>query len=382
MITSESNFHINPFCTIRRNALFIVMLSFTLLSCKKSDKTNENSSNQPDTEIPPADPVSGDEFTIAVIPDTQYYMEEDQGGTFQMFKDQIDWIKANRVAQNIVYVAGVGDIVDNGDFKAGSYPDSNHIEWDRAKYYYELETPFEGHPYGIPYGLAVGNHDQTGHEYPLSYSNPAIGFYTNNTTGFYNKYFGVSHFAGRPYYGGSFTDLEANNNDSHYDLISAGGLDLIIIYLEYDQKINQYGTKLEDWAYDLLEQYPSRKAILVMHAMAGNNGTAGSNNGVPAKFYSRAQLVYNKLKTKENLFMTLGGHIKGNGEGYREDTYNGNTVRTYISGYQARTNGGNGWMRLMTFSKSKGTVRIRTYSPTLNMFETDGDSQFTKPLFN
>lgn len=369
---------------LSKKTIFIFLLSFIFLSCSKSEKTtkdNPPTTTPPDKEISPGDPVSGDEFTIAVIPDTQYYLEETYGGTFQMFKDQIDWIKTNRISQNIVYVLGLGDIVDNGDFKAGSYPDSNYVEWDRAKYYYKLETPYDGHPYGIPYGSAVGNHDQTGHEYPLTFSNPNIGFYTNKTTGFYNKYFGVSHFAGRPYYGGSYTAVEANNNDSHYDLINAGGIDLIIIYLEYDEKEDQYGTKLEDWAYELLGKYPSRKGILVMHAMAGNNGTAGSNNGTPAKFYSRAQAVYNKLKTRGNLFLTLGGHIVGNGEGYREDTYQGNTVKTYISGYQGRTNGGNGWMRLMTFSKSKDLIRVRTYSPTLGIFETDGDSQFTKPLY-
>lgn len=334
------------------------------------------------SSIANASAVSGDEFTIAVIPDTQYYLEEDQGGTFQMFKDQIDWIKANRVAENIVYVAGVGDIVDNGDFKSGSYPDSNSVEWDRAKYYYQLETPFAGNPYGIPYGLAVGNHDQTGHEYPLSFSNPALGFTTNHTTGFYNKYFGVSHFAGRPYYGGSYTATEANNNDSHFDLITAGGLNLIIIYIEYDQKVNQYGTQLEDWAYNLLGTYSSRKAIVVTHALAGNNATPGTNEGTPPNFYSRAEAVYNRLKTRKNLFLMLGGHVGGNGEGYRMDTYQGSTVKSYVSGYQVRTNGGNGWMRLMTFSKNNDLVKVRTYSPTLGAWETDGDSQFTKPLFH
>lgn len=381
MTNSEFKLKKDAFLMLIKKALFILLLCVISLACTKSKETADQIPNPPDKEILPGDPVAGDEFTIAVIPDTQYYMEEDKGGTFQMFKDQIDWIKANRVAQKIVYVAGVGDVVDNGDFKAGAYPDSNHVEWERAKYYYQLETPFEGNPHGIPYGLAVGNHDQTGHEYPLSFSNPAVSFYTNNTTGFYNKYFGVSRFAGRSYYGGSYTELELNNNDSHYDLISAGGMDLIIIYLEYDEKVNQYGTKLEDWAYELLLKYPSRKGILVMHAMATNNGTVGSNNGTPAKFYSRAQAVYNKLKTRTNLFMTFGGHIAGNGEGYREDTYDGNTVRTYISGYQGRPNGGNGWMRLMTFSKSKDQVRVRTFSPTLNMFELDSDSHFTKPLF-
>lgn len=369
---------------LTRSGYLLLFVIFILFGCQKiSDRTIKpsNSSATP-TEGISSDFIGNDEFTIAVIPDTQYYMEEDNGGTFQMFKSQIDWIKANRVAENIVYVAGLGDIVDNGDFKAGSFPDSNNVEWDRAKYYYQLETPYAGSPYGIPYGLAVGNHDQTGHEYPLSFSNPAIGFSTSHTTGFYNRYFGVPHFAGRSYYGGSYTAAEPNNNDSHYDLFSAGGINFIVIYLEYDKKVNQYGTQLEDWAFNVLGTYSARKAIIVTHALAVSNGTPGSNFGTPSIFYSRTQSIYDRIKSRKNVFLMLGGHVADHGEGYRQDTYAGNTIKSYVSGYQGRVNGGNGLMRLMKFSVTNDVISVRTYSPHTSTFETDGDSQFTKPLFH
>ena len=48
---------------------------------------------------------------------------------------------------------------------------------------------------GIPYGCAVGNHDQEPNGDP------------DGTTTHYNRYFGTSHFAGKPYYGGTFRPI-------------------------------------------------------------------------------------------------------------------------------------------------------------------------------
>lgn len=146
-------------------------------------------------------------FSIAVFPDTQYYISERHGGTLRMFGAQVEWVKDNREKENIVYVIHLGDITNNG---------LSIEQWRRAKsIMYRLESPVS-----IPYGIAVGNHDSR-------YDSVA-------STEYYNDFFGVEHFKGRPYYGGHY----GNNNDNHYDLISAGGIDFIIIYLEYDEKIN------------------------------------------------------------------------------------------------------------------------------------------------
>src|SRR6185436_15681987 len=54
----------------------------------------------------------------------------------------------------------------------------------------------------------------------------------------------------------------------------------------------------------------------------------------------------------------------------------GRSVYTLMSDYQNRINGGNGWMRLLEFSPSNNVIRVKTFSPTLNQYETDADSQF------
>ena len=50
------------------------------------------------------------------------------------------------------------------------------------------------------------------------------------TTTFYNQFFGEARFQGRAYYGGHY----GTNNDNHFELFSASGMDFIVIRFEYD----------------------------------------------------------------------------------------------------------------------------------------------------
>lgn len=353
--------HINP---VKRLIAACLISSLIFSGCKKGSPDDDpglpEPPKPPETELnTPGSPavVKEGDFSIAVLPDTQYYTAVKNGGTMDMFTAQIDWIKANQVKENIAYVAHVGDITDHGDD-----PRTAFNEWYPARTaMYGLENPVS-----IPYGLAVGNHDQFPSQYPLT-----------GTTTYYNRYFGVKHFEGRPYYGGHYS----NNNDSHYDLFTAGGIDFIVIYIEYDA-FNEDQTNMNNWAYDLLGVYSSRKAIVVSHYLIGNNGTAGTNQGTQGAWRSQGQTMYNRLKSRPNLFMMLCGHVGDNGEGYREEVFEGRTVRIFLSDYQSRPNGGEGIMRLYTISPSKNQIGVRTFSPFTNTSETDGDSQFTVPLFD
>ena len=304
----------------------------------------------------PATVKSGD-FSLAIIPDTQYYLAQAQlGGTFEMFKAQIEWIQKNQVKENIAYVAHMGDITEHGD-----NPVTARSEWYLAKTaLYGLENPVS-----IPYGLAIGNHDQ----YPAQHA-------VTGTTNFYNRYFGVNHFEGRPYYGGHY----GANNDSHYDLFSADGLDFIVLYLEFDAH-NEDRTNLSSWANGILKQYALHKAIVVSHSLIHFNPVKGSNTP-QAPFNAEGKAVYESLKTNPNVFMMLCGHVGDNGEGYRTDVYNGHTIKTFLNDYQSRPNGGHGLMRLYTFSVEKNELRVKTFSPYFKEQETDGDSQFTVSLFD
>ena len=292
----------------------------------------------------PAPQAAGPDFSIIVLPDTQFYSGNLNGGTAQMFLTQTQWIVNSRASRNIVFVTHVGDIVQNGD------DSGNQVEWNNANAALSLlEDPLATQlPSGIPYGLTVGNHDQT-----------PIGSATGTTT-FFNQYFGAAHFAGRSYYGGHF----GTNNDNNYELFSASGLNFIIIHLEYDDNAN---SAVLSWANQLLQTYSNRRAIVVTHNMV--------NTGSNASLSGQGQAIYDALKGNANLFLLLGGHVSG--EGIRQDTYLGHTVWSLLSDYQSRTHGGDGWLRIMEFSPANNLARVYTYSPTLARFETDTDSQFS-----
>jgi hypothetical protein len=102
--------------------------------------------------------------------------------------------------------------------------------------------------------------------------------------------------------------------------------------------------------------------------------------GVQANFSAMGQAAYNRLKDNPNLFLMVSGHIAG--EGRRSDTFQGRTVHTVMADYQARTNGGNGLLRIMTVYPAENVIRVKTYSPWVDQYETDADSssQFTLPV--
>ena len=301
-------------------------------------------------------PRLGADFTIATMPDSQYYSAAMNGGTPAMFASQTDWIVSHRVTNNLAYAAQLGDIVNYGDTNHSGTP-NYHSEWFNAtNALYRLENPLTtGLPYGIPYGAAVGNHDESPNGDP------------NGTTTYYNQFFGVSHFAGRPYYGGHY----GTNNNNHYDLFSASGLDFIVLYFQYDA--NADPAKLS-WGNSLLKTYANRHAIVISHYI-GSLGT-------PDTFSAQGNAIYTALRTNANLFFMTSGHIFSgtNGEGFRADVFQGHTVYTLVSDYQGRANGGSGLMRLYEFSPDNGVIRVKTYSPWLDQYETDVDSQFTLPL--
>jgi hypothetical protein len=321
-------------------------------------------------------------FQMVVLPDTQYYTAERHGGKVEMFEQQIEWILQNYKNEKIAYVAHVGDISDHGE----EFP----IEWERAKnVMYRLEKPLPGLPHGIPYGLAVGNHDTTPNGAPKKLK-----------TG-YEASFGRDRFLGRNYYGGSIKD--SNLNDNHYDLFSAGGQDFIVLYLTYNEpgKKNydpDYEKEVLEWGGKILEKYKDRKAIIVSHSILRKPGNSNSNyipgegnKSISSNFTPQGKVIYNYFKEYPNVFITLSGHISG--EGFRAETYNGKTIKMYLADYQSRRNppyeekdrnGGNGLMRLMKFNLTKETLSVRTLAPRKDgkhIWEEDEDSMFTHSLY-
>lgn len=298
-------------------------------------------------------------FTIVVLPDTQFYAASMNGGTPEMFESQTRWVVENREGLNIVFVTHLGDCVQNGDEQVA--------EWEVADAAFSLlddpgTSSLSG---GIPFGIAVGNHDQS------------PGGDPDGTTDYYNQFFGESRFRGRAYYGGHYGLV----NDNHYQLFSAGPHDFIAIHLEYDTSPDE---AILHWADDLLKTHSDRQAIVITHFLMGYGqrppGYSAEELG-PGSFGTQGQAIYDALKDNPNLFLMLGGHVGGRGgEGRREDTYDGNRVYSLLSDYQSRENGGNGLLRIMRFFPDRGEIAVSTFSPYADdgrgTYERDEDSEF------
>ena len=287
----------------------------------------------------PREPLAPEpDFTMVVLPDTQAYTYLSGGAA--IFEEQTQWIVDNREARNIVSVSHVGDLTESGNY------DTDHSEWDIAdQAMHILETaPIPG---GLPFGIAPGNHDLF-----LGYD-------------LYEQYFGVDRFTShppqpRPYYGGHY----GADNRNYYELISAYDLDFLIIYLD-STIIPEAG--LLTWANRLMRLYSNRRAILVSHSLV----TVGD----PAPWISPGQEIFEAIKDNPNLFLLLCGHEPG--EGQRVDNYNNTLAYTLLADYQFRPNGGDGLLRILTFSDEDDQIRVETYSTHNQQYETDVDSQFT-----
>ncbi len=258
------------------------------------------------------------EFSIVVLPDTQYYSQSYPN----IFTSQTQWVKDNVSSENIVFVCHEGDMVQT----AG---DTN--QWDNAKASMSILDGV------VPYGVLPGNHDLP----------------TTN----YNLYFPYGQYENETWYGGHY----ATTNDNNYQLISASGVDLIMVNLGYNP-----GSNVITWADGVLTAHADRIAIITTHAYIDTDGTR----------LSEGTAIWNNLVVPhENVHLVLCGHRHD--EYTRFDTTpDGRTVPQLLADYQSRNNGGDGWLRIMRFAPAEDKVYVQTYSPLLDIYETDGNSEF------
>src|SRR5512146_1269234 len=80
------------------------------------------------------------EFTIAALPDTQFYSKSYP----HIFTTETQWIASHAKQMNIQLVVGLGDIVDGG---------GEAYQWQNADLAYRI---LDGK---VPYVAAIGNHD-------------------------------------------------------------------------------------------------------------------------------------------------------------------------------------------------------------------------------
>lgn len=285
-----------------------------------TDKKKDNNASWDGTNVP-----EDYDFCFAWETDTQYYAEEWQ----HHFTNINNWIINNKDERKIKYVIHTGDIVDDVDMT---------YEWENADAAMGILDKA-----GMPYGVLGGNHDVAA----------GLADYEN-----YYKYFGENRFASQPTYGGTY-----QNNKGHYDLISEGGQDFIIVYMSW----NIYQDEI-DWMNQVLSQYSDRKAILCFHTYTN----VKQSNGTYLDYYGQLVNKY-VVKKNPNVFAVLNGHYHGSS--YETamfdddgDGRNDRTVYQICTDYQSGFEGGNEYIKFLYFDLDNNKIYMNSYSPCMDDF--------------
>ncbi len=302
-------------------------------------------------------PFAPGSWTLAILPDTQVYAMSYP----DLFLDQTRWIAANRDRYNIEYVLHLGDITNNNT--------SN--QWQNAKSALSLLDGV------VPYALVPGNHDYG-----------ANGGTENRSTQLH-AFFPVADCAAWPTFGGV---MEPGRLDNSYHLFRAGGVDWLVLALEFGPR-----DSVVAWAGQIAAKHPARKKILITHAYTysddtrydwAGKGTAQSWNphgyptGSALDGTNDGEELWRKLvKVHPGFVLVLSGHVLNDGLGRLSTTNDfGEVVHQMLVNYQMQTQGGEAVLRLIEFLPDGRTVRVKAYSPFSGAHKTDPQNQFVLTL--
>ncbi len=222
--------------------------------------------------------------------DQQHYTKfEDLNDTYYAIHEyMVEEYQAGRAS----YVINTGDIVDDMPKLSGA-----KFQWTVADKAFDILDDAN-----VPYGIVTGNHD--------------VGDYPANNYSYYLQYFAEERYAGKPWFGGT-----ADDNKCHYDLVTVGNVDLLVLYIGYGQ--GEFQAVLE-WANEVIAKYPHRNVILCTHQFL--KPTTGEHAG-------RADTMYEKIVLpNENVVMVLSGHYDG--AAYRTMNEDGRIIQEVVADYQ------------------------------------------------
>lgn len=269
-------------------------------------------------EVSPS--VDSARFTLAVLPDTQYLLDEG-GSDHEPVRETLRYLVGERDRSNIVFMAQLGDITEHG----------TELEMRSA------DAVFRTIDGRLPYSVLAGNHDVPGRTDDQRGDTP------------YLRTFGPQRFARSRTYGGSSPD---GYNSFHR--FRAAGREWLVLALDW--RVSDAGLA---WAQRVLDQNPKLPVILTTHDLvwAADDGDATLSE--------HGQRLWDRLiRGNDQIFLALGGHYWPPGRVTMTNDA-GNPVHLHITNYQDRYYGGAGMVRLYAFDLVRNTIDVSTFSPWL-----------------
>jgi hypothetical protein len=353
--------------------------------------------------------AAGDEhsFTIAVLPDTQNYMDytHQKAENFpfdasELFLQQMQYVADNVVSQggDIAFVTSLGDVWQHQSMKIdpehaargfkvvpNAVMDAHFAPTPKVQ---SIEMPmakqgFEKIAGKVPFSVVPGNHD---YDAMWTHSVPEGGarYDPNDMTKLgmlhpgglsnFRSVFGdqTEFFKGKPWYVASH-----DGGADSAQVFTAGGYRFLHIGLQFDPP-----NASLDWAAKVLKQYAGLPTIVSTHDYMDNAGRRLPNpiiDGHAADPQDNSpQMVWDKLISQhDQIFLVLCGHEHGQNVRTDDNRY-GHKVYQVLADYQDRGQTakdaglksafpvgiGDGWLRLMTFqmAQAQPSIQVRTYS--------------------
>lgn len=255
----------------------------------------------------------GPRFTIAVLPDTQYLLDE--GGSDQEpVRETLRYL----AKVGVVFMAQLGDVTEHGTET-------------------EMRTADRVYTPKLPYSVLAGNHD--------------IDSGTDDQRGDspYLQTFGPRRFARMATYRGS---SPGGYNSCH--VVEAGSRQWLVLALDW--RVSDAGLR---WAQQVLDDHSTLPAIVTTHDVAW------ADDAGQAQLSDHGQRLWDGLiRRNDQIFLALGGHYWPPGRTTLTNDH-GNPVHVHITNYQDRYYGGAGMVRLYAFDLSRDTIDVETLSPWL-----------------
>lgn len=308
------------------------------------------------TSEPPSAPVppSGASFSIAVIPDTQ---NEVLSTSDERYSSRTQWLVDNKDSLKLAYVLHTGDNVSHGWLAPSQYAVAKRA----------IGILEDG---GLPYALAIGNHDtravgwngiagSRGYGGAAYASNPEcigrLGATACNSplllrqTSEFNDAFPLSKLKD---VGGVY---EQGKVDNTWSTFTAADTRWLVLTLELWPR-----TDVLSWAEKVVADHPSHNVVIQTHSYLDGNGTVSKSNGGYGK--TAPSLLYDQIVSKySNVKLVFSGHVGKFIK--RTDAINGNTVVSYLGNDLGDHSNP---VRVLTIDTATGTVTGRLHDPIHN----------------
>lgn len=313
-------------------------------------------------KLEPTSPTEKDPFvagsaTIAVFPDTQYYID----CRSPHFRRQVEWVMAQRTARNIRAAVTLGDLTEH----------NLKEEWE---FYKESLKPLDP---TFPFLLNLGNHD---------YGDAGSA---NSRKTFFGEYFDNKFVEQTK---ALVETLEPGKLENAFYSIDLGKVSVGVIILEWSPR-----KKTVDWANEVIKKHPKHRIMMATHAYLYSDSTrydfkkhgtaqewnslaypTAKGEGAADGNHDGEMLWQAVFKKYPNVFLTVNGHVLNNGTGVLTSKGDkGNTVHQILVNYQMLDEGGLGYLRLFEFLPDGKTLHVKTYSPSLGVYATAKEQDFT-----